>query len=215
MRMGQAFRFAVRGLATNRMRSALTTLGILIGVAAVISLVAIGNGSSAAVQSQLSKLGTNTLTVRSSSGGTGGRGGGAFGAALGALTGGSSRAGSAPGGAAGGPAGGAGQQGLGPAGAGTSVNTSTQTRAPSLTLADATALQDRTLAPDVVGVAPVVNASSVVATVGGASHTIGTFVGTSPSYLGIDGDTVQTGSTLTDADYLAHRRVALIGVTAV
>ncbi|MBU4214798.1 MAG: ABC transporter permease, partial [Actinobacteria bacterium] len=39
------------------MRSALTTLGILIGVAAVISLVAIGNGSSAAVQSQLGKLG--------------------------------------------------------------------------------------------------------------------------------------------------------------
>ncbi|MCG2802724.1 MAG: ABC transporter permease, partial [Cellulomonas sp.] len=73
MRLRQAFRFALRGLTTNRMRSALTTLGILIGVAAVISLVAIGNGSSAAVQSQLGKLGTNTLTVRAAPGGTGGR----------------------------------------------------------------------------------------------------------------------------------------------
>jgi putative ABC transport system permease protein len=218
MRTRQALRFALRGLTTNRMRSALTTLGILIGVAAVISLVAIGNGSSAAVQSQLSKLGTNTLTVRTSQGGTGGRGGG-FGAALRGLTGGSA-GGSGRTGAAGGTAGsgsaGAGSigAGTGAAGSGASVSTSTQTRLPSLTLADAAALQGTSLAPDVAAVAPVVDASSVVATVGGASHTVGTFIGTSLSYLGIDGDSVQAGSTFTDADYLAHRRVALIGVTA-
>ena len=46
----QVFRFALAGLAANKLRSALTTLGILIGVGSVILLVAVGNGSSQAVQ---------------------------------------------------------------------------------------------------------------------------------------------------------------------
>ena len=75
-RFMEAARFAVRGVTGNKMRSALTTLGILIGVAAVIILVAVGTGSSASVQAQISSLGSNTLTVSSSAGGTGGRGGG-------------------------------------------------------------------------------------------------------------------------------------------
>jgi putative ABC transport system permease protein len=54
---------AVRGLAANRMRSGLTMLGILIGVAAVIVLLAVGNGSAIAVQKRIEALGTNTLTV--------------------------------------------------------------------------------------------------------------------------------------------------------
>ncbi|MDR7279773.1 ABC transporter permease [Catenuloplanes atrovinosus] len=63
--------FAVRGVAANRLRSALTMLGILIGVAAVILLVAVGNGSAAAITSQISALGTNTITVMSANrGGT-------------------------------------------------------------------------------------------------------------------------------------------------
>ncbi len=66
---------AVRGIFTNRLRSALTMLGILIGVGSVILLVAVGTGSSAAVKKQLSSLGTNTLTVFKS-GGFGGPGGG-------------------------------------------------------------------------------------------------------------------------------------------
>jgi putative ABC transport system permease protein len=85
----EAARFAVRGVTGNKMRSALTTLGILIGVAAVIILVAVGTGSSAAVQDQISSLGSNTLTVSSSSGGTGGRGGG--GGGFGGFFGGGSR----------------------------------------------------------------------------------------------------------------------------
>ena len=59
----QAIRIALRGVGSNKLRSALTVLGILIGVGAVIVLVAVGTGSSAAVQSRIQALGTNTLTV--------------------------------------------------------------------------------------------------------------------------------------------------------
>ena len=54
---------ALRGISANKLRSALTVLGILIGVSAVIILVAVGNGSSQAVQSRIKSLGTNTITV--------------------------------------------------------------------------------------------------------------------------------------------------------
>ena len=50
-------------LTRNRMRSALTVLGIVIGVAAVIATLAIGQGARAAVQAQIRALGANTLTV--------------------------------------------------------------------------------------------------------------------------------------------------------
>jgi putative ABC transport system permease protein len=56
-------RAAIRGLSANKLRSALTVLGILIGVGAVIILVAVGNGSSQAVQNRIKLLGTNTITV--------------------------------------------------------------------------------------------------------------------------------------------------------
>ncbi len=54
---------ALRGIASNRMRSALTVLGITIGVAAVIVLVAVGRGSAVDVQNRIASLGTNVLTV--------------------------------------------------------------------------------------------------------------------------------------------------------
>ena len=56
-------RIALRGLTANKLRSALTVLGILIGVGAVIILVAVGTGSSAAVQNRIKALGTNTITI--------------------------------------------------------------------------------------------------------------------------------------------------------
>lgn len=56
-------RIAGRGLTSNRLRSALTVLGVLIGVAAVIILVAVGAGSSASVESSIKALGTNTITI--------------------------------------------------------------------------------------------------------------------------------------------------------
>jgi putative ABC transport system permease protein len=58
------FKFALRGVSANKLRSGLTVLGILIGVGAVILLVAVGNGSKKAVEASLQALGTNTITVQ-------------------------------------------------------------------------------------------------------------------------------------------------------
>lgn len=65
MGLMEIFRFALRGVSANKLRSGLTMLGILIGVGAVILLVAVGNGSKIAVEQSLQALGTNTLTVQS------------------------------------------------------------------------------------------------------------------------------------------------------
>src|SRR5215211_6376572 len=56
-------RVAFRALIRNKMRAALTMLGIIIGVSAVIAMVSIGQGASASVQAQIESTGTNTLTV--------------------------------------------------------------------------------------------------------------------------------------------------------
>jgi putative ABC transport system permease protein len=63
MNWGDNIGAALRGLSANKLRSALTVLGILIGVGSVIILVAVGNGSSQAVQNRIKALGTNTITV--------------------------------------------------------------------------------------------------------------------------------------------------------
>jgi putative ABC transport system permease protein len=135
-------RFAWQGVTANKTRSALTTLGILIGVAAVIILVAVGTGSSKAVQDSIGALGSNTLTITASSGGAGG---------------------GPPGGGAGFPGAGL----LGEADTTTSQN-ATSTRAAELTMADAQAIATSDEADHVLGVAPVVSASSVTATYDGA-----------------------------------------------
>jgi macrolide transport system ATP-binding/permease protein len=54
---------SVRSLLANKVRTALSTLGIMIGVAAVITTVAIGNGSRVAVEQQMSRLGSNLLVL--------------------------------------------------------------------------------------------------------------------------------------------------------
>jgi ABC-type antimicrobial peptide transport system permease subunit len=56
-------RTAFRALRRNKLRSALTTLGVMIGVAAVIAMVSIGRGADAAVQAQIRSLGTNLLMI--------------------------------------------------------------------------------------------------------------------------------------------------------
>ncbi len=53
----------------------------------------------------------------------------------------------------------------------------------------------------------------MTATYYGASHAVDTFTGSTPTYLLINNDTVATGAAFTDADYTAHRRVALVGAT--
>ncbi len=57
-------RQAVVSLVSHKMRALLSMLGILIGVAAVISMLAIGEGAKASIEANLNKLGTNILTVR-------------------------------------------------------------------------------------------------------------------------------------------------------
>ena len=57
-------KLALRAIRRNFLRSFLTVLGVVIGVAAVIAMVTIGNGTTAQVQAELTRLGTNTLFVR-------------------------------------------------------------------------------------------------------------------------------------------------------
>jgi putative ABC transport system permease protein len=64
MSLVKTLRTALTALTTNKMRSSLTVLGIIIGVAAVIALMSIGQGSQAAVTSNIESLGTNLLFVR-------------------------------------------------------------------------------------------------------------------------------------------------------
>jgi len=65
MRPLDALRTAWQGATSNKLRSLLTVLGVLIGVSAVIILLAVGTGSSRAVQNRINQLGTNTVTVLS------------------------------------------------------------------------------------------------------------------------------------------------------
>lgn len=69
---GEILHVSLRSLRANKMRSALTTLGIVIGVAAVVAMFAIGTGASRNVEAQLASMGTNLLVVRSGSTTSGG-----------------------------------------------------------------------------------------------------------------------------------------------
>src|SRR5581483_1099811 len=160
----ETVRFAVRGVTANKLRSSLTVLGMLIGVAAVILLVAVGNGSGKAVQARIAQLGTTTLTVSS-----GGRFGGGN-------------------------------------------NNTTNTRNVSLSLNLVPALQARSAAPHVKSVSPVVSTSETV-TYAGTSHTVNSFVGTYPAYLGASNYTVASGSSFTQQDVAQGRKVVVIGQT--
>jgi putative ABC transport system permease protein len=77
MNIFATLRIAVLALLRNKMRSFLTVLGIIIGVGAVIAMVAIGEGAKAEVQQAFDKMGTNMLVVRSGSSTQGGVRGGA------------------------------------------------------------------------------------------------------------------------------------------
>ncbi|MEV6635628.1 ABC transporter permease [Actinoplanes sp. NPDC051470] len=152
MSVAEVIRFALRGLSANKLRSALTMLGILIGVAAVILLVAVGNGSAQAVASRIEALGTNTVTVL---------------------------------------------------GAG---------RSATLTLPVAEALDDRTLAPDVASVSPVVSAAATL-TYDGSDHDVNSFVGTTPGWFAASNTPVGRGAAFTADDEAQGRRVVVIGQT--
>jgi putative ABC transport system permease protein len=63
IRAGQTALIALRALRRNKLRSSLTALGIIIGVASVVAMVAVGNGAQARITSQISALGQNLLTI--------------------------------------------------------------------------------------------------------------------------------------------------------
>jgi putative ABC transport system permease protein len=65
MRIAEVTRVAVDAVIANKLRSLLTMLGVIIGIASVITMVALGNGAQKSVQDRLGALGTNVLTVRS------------------------------------------------------------------------------------------------------------------------------------------------------
>lgn len=169
MNLLESARFALTGVAANKMRSILTTLGILIGIAAVIILLAVGAGTSNNIKAQIGKLGTNVLTVSRSTS-VGGR-----------ATGGQSGA--------------------------------SRTRSTNLTVDDEHALTDPVLAPDVAKTAPIVQTQGVTATYTNATHSVASFLGTTPSYFDISNSTVASGTLFTDADQQAANPVAVIGNT--
>ena len=162
----ESIRMALRGVLANRMRSALTMLGVLIGVGAVIVLIAVGAGSAVASEARLKALGSNTLTVSAGGLGQGNRGG-------------------------------------------------TQARNIQLTDADLTALADKTQAPDITAVVPLINAPSQTATYAGASTPVGQTIGTAPAYSTVRNAGVQAGTFFTQSDVDNHSNVVVTvnGVT--
>jgi putative ABC transport system permease protein len=167
----EGLRIALRGIAANRLRSALTVLGITIGVAAVIILVAVGHGSAVAVQNRIQSLGTNVLTIFP---------GGGFRGAFG----------------------------------GRQNRIGTSSTFTSLTMKDVTALQNKELAPDILTVSPVVNAS-VTASYGSASYSPSQFVGSTPSIFAARDYQIAAGSLFTSQDELDHNKVVVLGQTVV
>jgi putative ABC transport system permease protein len=161
----ETLRLALTGIFANKLRSGLTILGMTIGVASVIVLIAVGNGSSKAVQSSIAALGSNVLLVEA---------GFSFG--------------------------------------GTAV--SAVTAPVSLTIADANALQNKVLAPDVQAAAPAVTASPTL-TYGSTTYSPSQFVGTTPAYATAHDYTLQAGSFFTSAQVTKHARVVVLGPTVV
>jgi putative ABC transport system permease protein len=161
----ETLRLALTGIVANKLRSGLTILGMTIGVASVIVLIAVGNGSSKAVQASIEALGSNVLLVQA---------GFSFG--------------------------------------GSAV--SAVTAPASLTIADATALQNKVEAPDVQAAAPAVSASPTLVS-GATSYSPSQFVGTTPAYATAHDYSAQAGSFFSAGDVSKHNRVVVLGPTVV
>jgi len=63
MRISSTFIISLRALRRNVLRSSLTALGIIIGVAAVIAMVSIGNGAKNQIEGQIASLGQNVIMI--------------------------------------------------------------------------------------------------------------------------------------------------------
>jgi putative ABC transport system permease protein len=183
MRLRESTRFAWRGIVANKLRSLLTMLGIVIGVASVITLVAVGTGSNQAVAASIARLGSSTLNVVPMPTGNGGHGS-RFQSQL--------------------------RQMLGIK---VKADNGTHDHVSQLSFDDANALTNKAVAPDVAAVSPMVSVRSVAAQNGNSSHTVSSLVGGTANYFGIDNDTIAAGNAFTDAQTAAHARVADVGVS--
>ena len=161
----ETLRLALTGIFANKLRSGLTILGMTIGVASVIVLIAVGNGSSKAVQASIEALGSNVLLVEA---------GFSFG--------------------------------------GSAV--SAVTAPVSLTIADASALQNKVEAPDVQASAPAVSASPTLV-FGATTYSPSQFIGTTPAYATAHDYATQAGSFFSSSDVSKHNRVVVLGPTVV
>ncbi len=163
MSLLRTFDTGIRGLLGHRLRSILTTLGILFGVAAVICTVGIGTASADSVNSRIAALGTNLLTISpgSSTSTFGVRGG----------------AGSA--------------------------NT--------LTMEDVSGLEDKSDAPDVAAVAPVVEGTATL--VSTSTNWSTTVQGSTPGWLMTNARTIAEGVFLNQQQVNQHAQVVVLGAT--
>jgi putative ABC transport system permease protein len=160
MNIIETVKTSFRAIAANKMRSSLTVLGIIIGVAAVISLMSIGRGSQSAITANIESLGTNLLFVRSGATNTSGVRG-----AQGSLT--------------------------------------------TLTLEDAEALADSSLAPAVKAVAPQVQTFAQI--VAGKQNTYTQVLGVTPEYESVRNFPVAEGRFISDADVKNKSLVVVLG----
>ncbi|GAA5008250.1 ABC transporter permease [Actinopolymorpha pittospori] len=156
----ETLRTGLEAVRTHRLRSTLTVLGILIGIAAVILTVGLGLGAQTTISAQVDALGSNLLIVTPGSTTTGGVRGG-----LGSAS--------------------------------------------TLTQADAEALADPTVAPDVKAVAPIVQRREDL--VAGSTNWTTTIVGTTPDWLSVRARTVSSGRFLTPQDVSDGGAVTVLG----
>ncbi|MFZ1412623.1 MAG: ABC transporter permease [Micropruina sp.] len=163
MNWWETVRTAIEALSSRRLRSALTMLGILIGITAVMLSVGLGEGARVSITNQINSLGANLLTVSpgatESIGGFRG-GGGDF---------------------------------------------------STLTTDDARLLSDPRVAPDVVGVAPVMMTGGALAA--GATTWSSQVVGATASWVQVRDKTLETGRFFTSTEVEAGATVAVIGAT--
>ena len=161
-----SLRVALKGLLANRMRSLLTMLGILIGTAAVILLVAVGTGISNLVQHQIETLGSNAVYVWPEQNQGGNDKGG------------------------------------------------TAIRQAKLTKSDIRALADKTRAPDILAVSPVLQVRATAVS-DGTTYALQTFVGDEPIFTQIRNIQLESGRSFDEQDAADHSKVAVMGQTVI
>jgi len=187
-RIAENIKVAFQSLFASKLRAFLTMLGIIIGVGAVITVMAVGAGAQQTVLSNIQSMGTNLLTV------TPGRGNSEF------------RPGNRGGGDFGGPGGPGGFGGFGGFGGG-GQNNSQQTVRGDLYLVDFQAIKDNATSID--GAAPVVSRNSTVTYMGASSQI--SITATTDDIFGMRNYKLDQGSFFTTADVSNASNVAVIG----